>query len=511
MEGPGVASMTPVLRMDGMSKTFVPGQPPALENVYLTVFPGQVHGLLGQNGSGKSTLAKILAGYHTPDPGGRLWIGEHEVSLPVPVGAFRALGLSFVHQDLGLVDELSVQDNVRVGRYSHGMFRNVRADVDRVLTVKLLAEFELTREPECPLARLSAAEKAILAIARAVDELGDRTDGVMVLDEPTASLGRDEVAKVFAAIRAVGRRGVGVIFVSHRIDEILEITDRVTVLRDGRVVGERATAETTEEELVELIAGTRIKSMYPDKTFSATPTERLQVRGLRYGSLGPITFSARRGEVLGLTGLLGSGFSDVPQALTAPPGAVTGHVVIDTHDLNLHSEGISARRRAGLAVVPADRRSAGGALGLTVRENVSLPRISNFYRKGFLRFHWELEDAEEALTEFLVVPPRTEALLGELSGGNQQKAILAKWVRTRPLALVLHEPSQGVDVGARRDLFLLLRHLADEGITLVIISNEHEDLAHLCDRILVFRDGQIARELNAPGLTEDNILRACYA
>ena len=496
-----------------MSKTFVKGMP-ALDNVDLEVLAGEIHGLLGQNGSGKSTFVKILSGYHAPDHGGRLRIAGHEVPLPMSAKLCRTYGLAFVHQDLGLVDDMSIQDNLRVGRYSKGRFGQVLVKTDREATRCLLEEFDLHYDPATPVGELSAAEKAILGIARAVDQVSDRSSGILVSDEPTAALGGEGVRHVFEALRVAARRGLGVLIITHRMDEILEVTDRVTVLRDGRVVGRMSTAEATEEHLVQLIVGDRIGSLYPEKNPAAglESARWFQVSSLQYGkSLKGVAFSAGKGEIVGLTGLQGSGFEDVPIALGAHGGHVQGSVRIGDVELRLEASAVRARMQAGLAVVPADRKATGGAMDLTVRENLSMPRISEFFRKGFLRYYYESADVEEILHEFTVSPPDPEAKLGSFSGGNQQKAILGKWVRTRPSALVLAEPTQGIDIGARKDVFRILRALADAGTTLVIASNEYEDLAHLCDRVIVFQNGRIASELHGWDLSEEAIVRSCYA
>lgn len=501
------------LEAEGISKTFVKGRP-ALADVNLRVRAGEIHGLLGQNGSGKSTFVKILSGYHSPDPGGRLRIAGHDVPLPMSAKLCRSFGLAFVHQDLGLIDELSIQDNIRVGRYSRGVFGQVVVRKDREATVDLLAHFGLDFDPRLPVGELSAAEKAIVGIARAVDEVSGRRSGLLVSDEPTAALGGEGVRQVFDALRVAAARGLGVLIITHRMDEILEVTDRVTVLRDGRVAGEMTTAEATEESLVQAIVGDKIGTVYPDRHAPVAPSlgAVFEVEHLNFGRLlKDFSFAAQKGEVVGLTGLQGSGFEDVPRALGAREGSVSGKVRVGGTDFLLGRTGVRRRMRAGLAIVPADRKASGGAMELSVRENVSAPRIEEFFRKGLLRPYFERVDALATLKEFMVNPAEPEARLDSFSGGNQQKAILGKWVRTRPIVLVLAEPTQGIDIGARKDVFRVLRSLADSGTTLVIASNEYEDLAHLCDRVLVFSDGGVAHELRGNEVEEERIVRCCYA
>jgi ribose transport system ATP-binding protein len=498
------------LEVRGISKTFTKAQP-ALDSVDLVVAAGEIHGLLGQNGSGKSTLVKILSGYHSPDHGGKLFVAGKEVPLPVTPKIRRECGLSFVQQNLGLMDDLSIQDNVWVGRYTHGVLRNIHINVDRAATIRLLADFELEYDPLTLVEKLSAAEKAILAIARAVDEVSGRDTGVIVTDEPTAALGQEGVQKVLTALRVAAKRGLGVLFITHRIDEILDFTDRITVLRDGRVVGCVNTSEASEDDLVELIIGDHIGTLYPERDIGMKKeSPRVQVTDLVFGTLQGIAFEGFKGEILGLTGLQGSGFADVPIALSTSSELVRGKISIDGKSLDLATAGVAERLKMGLKVVPADRTNSSIVPDLGVRENVSLPRIGEFFRKGFLRYYYESTDTQAALEEFLVVPASSEAVLSSLSGGNQQKAILAKWVKTKPVVLVLAEPTHGVDVGARRDIFRLLAALADQGMTLLIASNEYEDLANLCDRVLVFFKGDVKAELMGDDLREEVILRSCY-
>jgi ribose transport system ATP-binding protein len=507
---PAIPGHATALEVHGISKTFVKGQP-VLDSLDLRVGAGEIHGLLGQNGSGKSTFVKILSGYHSPDHGGRLFVAGEEVHFPMTPRKRRESGLSFVQQDLGLLDELSIQDNVRVGRYTRGIFRNVRVNVDRVATIELLADFGLEYDPSTPVGKLSAAEKVILGIARAVDQVNDSDTGVIVLDEPTAALGREGVRRIFTALHVAAKKGLGVLFISHRIDEIFDLTDRITVLRDGRVVGRVQTSEALQDDLVEMIVGDRISTLYPSRdTALGNKPPRVQVTDLVFETLSGVTFEGYPGEILGLTGLQGSGFADVPIALSASPDLVKGKLSIDGNSLDLAAAGIAERSKIGLAVVPADRKESGAAQELRVRENVSLPRISDFFRKGMLRYHYESIDTQAVLEEFLVVPLNGEALMSSLSGGNQQKSVLAKWVKTSPLVLVLAEPTQGVDIGARHDIFRLLRSLADQGMTLLIASNEYEDLANLCDRVLVFVNGEVKTELVGDDLKEELILRSSY-
>ncbi|PSR23749.1 MAG: hypothetical protein C7B45_01660 [Sulfobacillus acidophilus] len=291
---------------------------------------------------------------------------------------------------------------------------------------------------------------------------------------------------MFSALHSVTARSLGVVIVSHRIDEILSITQRVTVLREGDFVGLLSTDETSQTELVEWIVGSRIATIYPALSDKRDTNMHLQIEDLQGPGIGPVTFKARRGEILGLTGLLGPGFARFPEAFNSDVGVFRGRVMIDGRTISPQSRigcrsGRSARKRGGHDI------NSG--------RHVSLPRVSEFVRRGFRRSFCECQNVQEALQELLVRPPRGDLAMSRLSGGNQQKAVLAKWVKSAPLVLVLHEPTQGVDVGAKRDIFYLLKALADKGTTLVLVSNEHEDLAHLSNRVLVFHGLRTARNM----------------
>jgi ribose transport system ATP-binding protein len=456
--------MRRVLEIRGMTKAF-PGTL-ALDHVDFDVAEGEVHALVGQNGSGKSTLIKVLAGFHAAETGTSVEVdGE-----PVKLGdgtASHAAGFRFVHQDLALVQDLSVLENLAFGRgFQRGLAGRIRwKDEER------------------------AAEKTGVAIARALqDEAGAR---VLVLDEPTATLPTSEVEVLFAAIRRVQQRGLGVIYVSHRLDEVFAIAQRITILRDGRRVGTWATSEIDEDQLIErMTGGVALKAR---KTAAgALGLPRLEVSDVGGDALQSLSFTVRAGEVVGIAGLTGSGrdellpllFGDVPRR---------GRVAVDGADVPAADPG--AAKDAGLALVPADRHRQGGILLMTLRENVTLTDLGRHTRRGRLSHASEHAEVEDWLTRLEVRPPVAEAALDSLSGGNQQKVVLAKWLRTNPKVLLLDEPTQGVDVGAKASIHALVRRAADEGAAVVIASSDDEEIDDTCDRVLVVRDGRLAGEL----------------
>ena len=505
---PAPVQDVPVLSLAHLSKTF-PGGQRALRDAHLDVLPGEIHGLLGQNGSGKSTLIKVLAGFHAPDPGGELLINGIGVSLPLAPGQFRRLGMSFVHQNLGLATTLSVLDNLRVGRYRTGPMWKIRWRHERERVAQALSRFGLHLDPETLVSGLSESQRAIVAIARALQEIEHRQRGVLILDEPTAYLSGEALRTLFEAMREVARSGTSILFVTHRLEEVLEVTERVTVLRDGAVAGVARTTDVDEADLVEMIIGRRMTDFYPA---AATPSQEvvMSVRQMSGGFAEQVSFDLFRGEVLGLTGVIGSGFDDVPYLMMGTQPVKSGALKIGEKQARLADVTVGDRIDMGIGLVPANRARDGGVASLTVLENVTLPTISRYFRRLLLDHRSEREDVVRLLQEFEVRPPEPDKVFGTLSGGNQQKAVLAKWLATSPRVLILHEPTQGVDVGARKQIFRLIRDATARGCSIVLASLEYEDLAHLCDRVLVFRNGRIVSELNGDNLTEDRIVEQCY-
>lgn len=495
----------PVLRVEGLSKSF--GAVTVLHDLSFTLHSGTVLGLVGGNGAGKSTLVKILSGFHAPDPGGRVELGGQALPLPLLPGQARHHGLSFVQQELALIPHASVVENLRLGTLRAGRFGTVAWTWERKTAKRALDLLGIDLDLDISIDRLSVTQRALVAVARAIAETSDY-DGqsLLVLDEPTAYLPNDGVATLFAAVRRAVAAGTAVLFVSHRLDEVLALTDRIAVLRDGRLVAELITAETTEDEIVDAILGADLGRLYPDRE-PPKATTVASVRDLSGGTVKNIDFDVRAGEILGLTGIAGMGHDEVPYLLFGGSGA-QGSMSLDGKSLDLAKLTPPHAVRHGLALLPADRPNLSGVPEFTVRENVSLPVLRSLFR-GVLRRREESALVAGLLERFGVRPQRALLLrLGQLSGGNQQKALLAKWIQTRPALLLLHEPTQGVDVSSRRDVFAKLAELSDAGVAIVVSSAEHEDLAHICNRVLVFRHGRISAELSGSALCERALVEA---
>ena len=506
---------SPVLQVTGLAKTF--GGVRALQGVDLTVNAGEFHGLLGQNGSGKSTLIKVLAGFHAPDPGASLEVNGEQVSLPLSPGAFHGLGMRFVHQDLGLIPSLTVLENLLIEELSTTADWSVSWRAARTRALELFSRFGLALDPADRVGDLRPVHRALLAIVRAVSSMPEVDDagrgGLLVLDEPTVYLPKDDTQLLFDVTRRVAESGAGVLFVSHDLDEVMELTDRVTVFRDGRVVGTAVTADTSSREIVEMIVGRELAAAVHtgDPAASADAPVQVEVQGLCGGQVERADFAVRTGEILGVTGLSGSGFEDLPYLLFGVGSAESGTIVIAGTPRDL--PGLSPARafKSGVALVPADRQRDGAVLSLSVLDNVSMQVLDRFQRGPFLNRTKLRNEARTVLSRFAVRPDDPTLTCSSLSGGNQQKVLMAKWLQTRPTLLLVHEPTQGVDVGAREEIFAVLRTAAGEGMSVVCASSDHEQLALLCDRVLIFRQGRISAELVGRSVTKEAISEHCYA
>jgi ribose transport system ATP-binding protein len=506
----------PALEFSGLSKTF--GGQQALRAVDFAVAAGEVHGLLGQNGSGKSTLIKILAGFHAPDPGATLQIGGQDVALPLPPGGVRPFGVAFVHQHLGLIPPVTVLENLLLTRLSGrgGIARPwaINWAQERSAARRLFERYGLDIEPSATMSRLSSVERALVAIVRAVEEIGAGETrsgrGVLVLDEPTPFLPRADVDRLFSLVRRVVGNGASVIFVSHDIDEVLEITDRATVLRDGQVAGVMTTADATRDTLVGMIVGRQLKPGTSRPVAIDNSPAAVTIADLSGGQVQDVSLSLRAGEVVGLTGLLGSGYEQVPYLVYGALQAQRGTLTLGSERMQLTALTPAAAIKAGLVLIPGDRPVAGGVGALPIVDNVTLPALASRFRPFLLRRGAMLAASRSLAERFGVVPNRPMLPLASLSGGNQQKVILAKWLQLSPKLILLDEPTQGVDVGARQTVYQAIRDAADAGACVLCASSDAEQLAEICDRVVVLGRGRIAAELTPPSLSKHAITECCY-
>jgi ribose transport system ATP-binding protein len=491
---------SPLLTIRGLSKTF-PGTR-ALDRVDFDLRPGEIHALIGQNGCGKSTLIKVLAGYHQPDPGTEIEVAGEPVALRDTL-ASRQAGLRFVHQDLGLVETLSAVENLMLGRELDTAFGGrIRWRAERRDAQRRLAELGYDFDVRQPVSELGAAQRTGIAIVRALWDW--ERARVLVVDEPTASLPREEVNTLFEALRRLRANGLGVVYVSHRLDEIFAIGDRVTILRDGRRVGTWDVGAVDQDRLVSLMVdGTQLRPSRATK-FTGTHDVVLDARGIRGVHVDNVDLHARRGEVVGIAGLTGSGREEILPLLF---GALSrgGTVRVDGVDV---AEGPRAAMAAGVALVPADRRGDGAIVDLGVRQNCMLTDLRRYSsRVGRLDRAAERAEVGGWIERLDIRPRRPDATFGTLSGGNQQKVVFAKWLRRTPRVLLLDEPTQGVDVHAKATLHRLARDVAAGGAVVVIASSDDRELCDTCDRVLVLRDGHIAGQLDGDRLTPEELGR----
>ena len=503
----------PRLELRHLSKSF--GGTRALRDVALSVLPGEVHGLLGENGSGKSTLIKILAGFHVPDDGELLVDGE-PVRLPLAAGQSRELGMSFVHQDLGLVESLSVLENLRVAELAVSRSRwRISWRAERRRARDTFDRYGLRIDPAARVGDLKPVERALLAIVRAIEEIRavGRGHGLLVLDEPTVFLPKEGIERLFSLVRDAAASGATVLFVSHDLDEVREITDRVTVLRDGAVVGTVRTLETSQTAFVEMIVGRRLAAL-ADVDHQDLTDRRVGVSltGLTGASVEDVSFDMHEGEIVGLTGLLGSGFDEVPHLLYGARSARSGRLVIRGDEIDLTRLTPSAATRHGIALIPSDRMTDGSVGSLPVVDNVSLPVLDRYFNGVSLERRRMRREVGALLREFDVRPGDPSLPYGALSGGNQQKALLAKWFQTDPRLLLLDEPTQGVDVGARQQIFQVIRAAVQQhGTHVLCASTDYEQLSLLCDRVVVFGRGRVWRHLIGEDITKERIIEQSYA
>lgn len=504
----GIAA-EPIISVRNISKTFTGRR--VLEGFNLDIQPGEVHGLLGQNGSGKSTFIKILAGYHEPDPDpeASLRLLGREVSLPLRPGESTRLGLAFVHQDLGLIETATVLENVRVRRYGLAPGWRIPWGRERRHVRRVLEQFGLDIDPYALVSTLRQAERAQVAIVRAFDLLSNVERGLLVLDEPTPYLPRDGVDRVFKTVRDVAARGFGVLFVSHRLEEVFQITNRVTVLRDGKVVDSAATDSLDEQSLIHRILGFSLDQLYPEPH---TPREDsvFSVDHLSGNSVDDVSLELNRGEIVGVTGLLGMGWDRLPYLLFGAEKATDGSLRIDSKNVKMQTLDPTTAIKLGIAFLPANRLREGSLQTATVTENLTLATLEKYFKRGLLHVGQERHAVKRLLQEYDVRPPEGDRVFSTLSGGNQQKVLVAKWFETRPRVLLLHEPTQGVDVGARAAIFRRIRDAAAEGAAVLLATSEYEDLPHLCDRVIVFRSGRAVAELHGGSLTHERIVEQSF-
>jgi ribose transport system ATP-binding protein len=495
--------MAPVLTVKNLSKSFA--GPRVLDDVSLSIEPGEVRALVGQNGSGKSTLIKILAGFHLPDDGAVDIDGE---PLQFGVGsASDALGMRFVHQDLGLIDNLDTVDNLALGGAGYVSYSGVTSGVirwraERKRARKALDDLGYDFDVKRPVGTLAMSERTAVAIARALAPRGEPPK-LLVLDEPTANLPAAEAQRLYQLTRRVAASGIAVVFVSHHFDEVFELSSSVTVLRDGKLVTTRPVEGLTEEALIELVVGRPLEHVVHDVKAVERKRVLLEVEQLSAdGVLAGIDLVVHAGEIVGIAGITGSGRDEVAPAIFGGM-ARQGVVKVDGQVVPRQRPDLAVA--AGVGLIPAQRHANAAFMSASLRENITVTKPGVHFRGGLLRRKSERSDVNVWLERLDVRPRNCEFAMSDLSGGNQQKVVICRWLRMEPKVLILDEPTQGVDVGAKADIHQLVDQAAEAGTAILIASTDHEELVRLCHRVIVVRRGRIVDEISGARLDADAV------
>ncbi|MGB3407242.1 MAG: sugar ABC transporter ATP-binding protein [Jannaschia sp.] len=488
----------PVLRLEHIVKTF-PGVR-ALDDVSFAVMPGEVHALMGENGAGKSTLMKVLGGIHQPDEGA-IYMGDTQVVMSGPLEA-KAKGIVFIHQELSLAEELSVAENIYLGELPRKSFGRVDWATLTARTNAILKKLNVGFDAGTLVGDLSIANQQMVEIARALTVDAK----AVIFDEPTASLTDAEKVVLFDVIADLKGDGVGIIYISHRMEEIFKITDRITVLRDGQYQGTVETAASTEDSVTQMMIG-RTLDLSRNVATHDLGEVALEVQGLTCGKLyQDVSFEVRRGEVVGFYGLVGAGRTEIAETLFGLREPSAGQILLDGKVVRIHSPADAIAR--GISLVPEDRKGQGLVLGMNCRDNMTLPQIDDLKAGPFVARAAEAAIFDKYHKQLDIRTPGWKQQVGNLSGGNQQKIVIGKWLSMHPKVLIVDEPTRGIDVGSKSEIHKLLRELAAQGYAVMVISSEMPEVLHVSDRIVAMYSGQVIRTFTSDEVTEDNLIQA---
>jgi ABC-type sugar transport system ATPase subunit len=490
----------PILVAEGISKRF-PGVH-ALDGVSLTVYPGEVLAVIGENGAGKSTLMKIFAGVYLPD-GGTVLVEGQPTAIASP-GVAQELGIITIYQELSLVDALSVGENIFLGDLPTRPGGKWQVDWPELWrqSSALLERVGSRVRPQTLVRDLTVAQKQMVEIARALA----RNVRVLILDEPTSSLTERETERLFEIIATLRSRGVGVVYISHRLAEVFQIAQRVTVLRDGKVVGTLPIAEASEDLLVRMMVGRDLSRLFTQARSTQAPV-RLEVRGLSRGrALHDVSFTVRGGEIVGLSGLVGAGRTELARCLFGADRYDSGEILLDGVPIKARTPGDAVK--LGIALVPEDRKLQALILRMSVRENVTLPVLGRLGSAAVPSRSQERALVGDYIRSMRIRTPHMEQRVAALSGGNQQKVVLARWLATKPKVLILDEPTRGIDVGAKAEVHALIARLAEDGVAILMISSELPEILGMSHRVLVMRNGRIVADMPREEASEEAIMVA---
>ena len=474
----------------------------ALDGAHLSVRPGEIHALLGENGAGKSTLIKIVTGVYAPDSG-RVLRGGEEVEFPNVHAAHKA-GVVALYQELSIVPTISVAENILLGEQTPS-----RAGLVSWSVLRRRAKSQLDRlNQRIPLGKLaghlSPVQQTMVAVARAL-----ATDArVLILDEPTASLTDHEITDLFAVLRGLRDEGVAIVYVSHRLEEVFELCDRLTIMRNGETIATRDVADTTVDGVIATMVGRSPGSLYPERT-TATDDVILAVEGLTGHRVKDVSFRAHAGEVLGIGGLAGSGRSELLRLLSGAQKHVAGTITV-AGELLPHATGVGRALEAGIALVPEERRAQGVILNAPIQDNIAIANLGAVSSLGFVSGRGIADLARRALADLRIKARGPRQPVGQLSGGNQQKVVLAKVLARKPKVLLMDEPTRGIDVGTKAEIYRLIRELVAGGTTVVAVSSDLPELIGMSDRIIIMHEGRISGEVQADGADDELLLSYCY-
>ena len=487
----------PILQLTEIHKSF-PGVK-ALDGACLNVYPGKVMALLGENGAGKSTLMKVITGIYSLDEGEIFYQGN-SVSFKGTRDSQQA-GISIIHQELNLLPELTIAENIFLGREITNRFGGIKWSVMYQKADQLLARLKIKHKSSTPLSELSLGEQQMVEIAKALSF----ESKVIIMDEPTDALTDNEVSALFTVINELREQGYGIVYISHRLKEIFEVCDDITVLRDGKFIAEKSVSEIDEDKLIELMVGRRLDEQYP-RIESTQKSVCLEVRDLYAKATSGVSFSLKHGEILGISGLMGAGRTELMKVIYGALSRTSGDIVLDGKVINPTSS--LQALNAGIAYISEDRKGDGLILGLSVKDNMSLCALKDL-SKG-----WQLDHQAESVAVgdfiklFNIKTPSMNQIIGHLSGGNQQKVAIAKGLMTKPKVLILDEPTRGVDVGAKKEIYQLINQFKAEGMSIILVSSEMPEVLGMSDRILVMHQGRVSGEFTAEEAEQEKLM-AC--
>jgi ribose transport system ATP-binding protein len=495
---PTASNLTPVLEMRGISKHF--GGVSALQNVNLTIYPGEVHALMGENGAGKSTLMKILAGAYIADEG-EIYIDGKPLNITDP-GVARRAGINLIYQELNVAPNLTVAENIFMGselRRGQLLDRDGMERQARTVLNQLGANFT----PNVAVSSLSIAEQQLVEIARALKD----NSRILVMDEPTAALSDRETERLFEVIRKLRSDGIAIIYISHRMEEVYALANRVSVLRDGQYIGSLTRDELSPERLVQMMVGRPMQDFYEHQRQTNPGPVVLEVRNLGGGKVRPASLELRAGEIVGLAGLVGAGRTELCRLIFGADPKDSGEVWLNGQKLEINSPGDTIS--SGIGYVPEDRKDQGLFLEMTSGKNITLNMLKQDSKAGILNWQSLGKIARDAVENFNIRLANLEIRAMDLSGGNQQKLLLARWLAIKPRVLLLDEPTRGVDIGAKSEIYRIISDLAQQGVAVLMVSSELPEVVGLSDRVLVMREGQLVGELGGSTgreITQENIM-----